>query len=211
MKHARSRQWRNPNNRNFKPSSFRSNQPRRTRHRSRRPLPPADPCRALIISRLARRALVDGGIFHLGPHRVQIVRGRDHRKQQNQRTPQRQQYLERIEPASRSRSRAPVPQPISRQPQQHPRQIEKQFHMLEQEHLFSKAPPEKTQVLQKTPNPSQRDHSTAAQIHSRNQELATGRRQLATAPKAPPPPVAPSASASVARRWHFASPPRHSR
>jgi hypothetical protein len=129
MDQRRPRQNRRTNNPNFQQLNFRSNQPHRIRHRRRSSLHPVDPGRTLIAARLAHRPLARGRFFHLGPHCVQIVRSRDHRKQQNQHAPQRQQTLKRSYPACQPRFRIPPPQPVSRQRQQHPRQIEQQFHL----------------------------------------------------------------------------------
>jgi hypothetical protein len=150
MENARPRQRRHTCNRNFKQPNFRSGQPPRTRHRGRWPLQPVDPARTLIAPCLAHGALTDGRVFHLGPHRVQIVRGRDHRKQQNQHTSQGQQTLHRTHPARQSCSRAPPPQPVSRQRQQHPRQIEQQFHTSQSKRAQTPHPTRtRTLVLQK--------------------------------------------------------------
>src|ERR1022692_1120249 len=129
MEHARPRQRRNPHNRNFKPPNFRSGHPTRTCHRSRRRLQPVHPGRILLASRLPHRALADGGVFHLGPHRVHIVRSRNHRKQQHQHASQGQKYLPRTELSSLPHSRVPPPQPVSRQRHQHPHEIKQQFHL----------------------------------------------------------------------------------
>ena len=120
-------------NRNFQPPRFRSSQPYRARHHRRWPLQPVYPGRILIASRLPHRALAAGRFFHLSPHGVQIVRRRDHRKQQNQHTSQRQQTLQRRYPARHPRSRIPPPQPVSRHRQQHPCEIEQQFHTYQSE------------------------------------------------------------------------------
>jgi len=129
LEDARPRQRRYTRNRNFKPPNFRSNQTHCTRHGRRRPLQSVDPGGILIASCLAYGALAVGRVFHLGAHRVQIVRSRDYRKQQNQHASEGQQTLQRTDPAREPRSCAPPPQPAGRQRQQHPRKIEQQFHL----------------------------------------------------------------------------------
>ena len=129
VERARPRQRRQTCNRNFKPSNFRSNQPHRTRHHGRRPLQTVYPSRILFASRLPHRALAGSRLFHLGPHGMQIVRSRNHRKQQHQSASQGHQTLQRTHPARRSQIRVPPPQPVSRQRHQHPHKIEQQFHL----------------------------------------------------------------------------------
>jgi hypothetical protein len=81
-----------------------------------------------FAARVQHRALARGGLFHLGPHRVQIVRSRDYREQQYHGAAQRQQTLQRSHSARDPRFPAPPPKPKSRQRQQHPREIKQQFH-----------------------------------------------------------------------------------
>ncbi len=111
---------------NFKRSNFLNIQPRRTRHQRWRPLQPVDPGRTLFASSLPHGPLARCRLFHLGPHRVQIVGRRDHREQQNQCASQSQQTLQRTRPTLRAH--APAPQPVSRQRQQNPHEIEQQLH-----------------------------------------------------------------------------------
>jgi hypothetical protein len=126
MENATPCQRQQRNIQNFKRTNFLNIQPRRTRHQRWRPLQPVDPARTLLASSLPHRSLARCRFFHLGAHRVQIVSSRDHRKQQNQYTSQSQQTLQRTQPALRTR--APPPQPVSRQRQQNPHEIKKQLH-----------------------------------------------------------------------------------
>jgi len=85
-------------------------------------------------TRLADTALARRGLFHFGPHCVQIVGGRDHREQQNECTAKR---IDRHQRARRRTyystipvcRRAPSPpQQIGRQQQRQPTKIEKKLH-----------------------------------------------------------------------------------
>jgi len=204
MNHAGPRHRGQTHNRNFKQPDLRSNRPHRTRHRQRRPLQPVHPSRILIASSLPHRALAGGRLFHLGPHRVQIVRSRDHRKQQNQHASQGQQTLQRSYPSRQPRSRVPPPQPVSRQSQQYPREIEQQFHTTLSKVAATKLDTNPELVFQK---PQMKVNVTTVPPST----LETKNGSLITAPKAPPPPAAPPASSSPAYRSRFASrsrPPR---
>lgn len=117
-------------NANFKAANFRSSHPRRIRDQSRRTLQPADPRGTLIGPGLALSPFVYRRVFHLCPHRVQIVRSGDHWKQQDQNASQGQQTFQRTNPARQSRCVASPPQPVSRQCQQQPREIKQKFHTL---------------------------------------------------------------------------------
>ena len=211
MEKARPGQRRYTANRNFKQRNFRSNQPNRTRYYSRRALQPIDPSRIPIASRLAHRAFADGGIFHLGPHRVQIVRSRNHRKQQNQRASESEQTLQRGQPAHRSRSPAPPPQPVGRKRQQQPCEIEQQLHFQFlvsswRKRCFEGANKRRAHTplaepsFSEIPNSSQRDHGTAVNRENRKREPGSGSRALRL-------PAAPSEFASARGRWHCAWPP----
>lgn len=112
---------------NFKRSNFLNIRPCRTRHQRWRPLQTVDPTRTLFAPSLPHRSLARCRLFHLSPHRAQIVGSRDHGKQQNQCAPQNQQTLQRTRPSDR-RSGTPPPQPVSRQRQQNPHEIEQQLH-----------------------------------------------------------------------------------
>src|SRR6202043_2137612 len=87
------------------------------------------PTWGLFASSLPYCAFADRRIFDLGPHRMQIVRRGDHRKQQNQGASQSKQTLQSAYPTRRASPRVPAPQPVSRYRQQYPRQIEQQFHV----------------------------------------------------------------------------------
>jgi len=124
---------------NFKRSNFLNIQPRRTRHQRRRPLQPVDPSRTFFASSLPHRSLARCRLFHLRPHRVQIIGGRNYREQQNQCTSQCQQTLQRTRPSDR-RSGTPPPQPVSRQCQQNPHEIKQQLHNKRQKYRRPRKP-----------------------------------------------------------------------
>jgi len=205
MKNAGHRQRRHRCNGNFKQPDFRGSQRHHTRHRGRRPLQPVSPRRIRIASGLAHGALADGGVFHLGPHRMQIVRSRDHRKQQNQHASQGQQTLQRTHRSRQPHSRVAPPQPVSRQRQQHPREIEQQFHAVQ-----SKAA-NGTDFAQPFPiilhEPQTQVNVTT--VPANRQEPQTRAWPLnTTTATARPPPAAPPASASAPGRSRSASPLR---
>jgi hypothetical protein len=83
---------------------------------------------------LADAAFAGRGFFHLGAHGVQIVGGRDHRKQQNNYTSEDAKEDERMRrrlfcSTTRAVRAKPLPpQQIGRQQQRKPAEIEKKFH-----------------------------------------------------------------------------------
>ncbi len=124
VENTRPHQRRKPHSGNIKICNLRSETPRPTGYDGWRPLQSVNRTRTLLAGRLSHCALVGGRVFHLGPHGMQIVGSRDHRKQQNQGASQRQQALPWSQPAPAVRFGVPLPQPVCRQRQQHPRQIE---------------------------------------------------------------------------------------
>jgi hypothetical protein len=129
VENARPRNQCNIYNTMLKRTNFQSRKPTPARYDERSPLHAIDPARSLFASSLPYRAFADRRIFDLGPHRMQIVRRGDHRKQQNQRASQSKQTLQSAYPTRRSRPLVAAPQPVSRHRQEHPRQIEQQFHI----------------------------------------------------------------------------------
>jgi hypothetical protein len=127
---------------------------RRDRHRAcherGRRLQPVDPACVPLAGGRAHGSLADSRFFHFSPHRVEIVAGRDYRKQQDQQTSQSQQQLARAESALLHNSAFP-PQPICRQHQKHPRQIEQQLHYDESQKMraIRLSPQTYTAVFQK--------------------------------------------------------------
>lgn len=85
--------------------------------------------RRSVAAGLADIVLVARRFLHLGAHGTEIVGRGNHREQDNQRTSQRQQALGRGEPAAVSHASRVAPQPIGRQRQQEPCEIEQQFHL----------------------------------------------------------------------------------
>jgi len=131
MEYARRCQRRQTNGQNFMQRGFRSSQPRCTRHNSQGRSQPVDPGRILVAPSRSHRAFVRARLFDLASHRVQIVGSRDHGEQQDQHATQRQQALQRRECLLPRPTRSPAPpQPVRRQSQQNPCEIEQKLHAL---------------------------------------------------------------------------------
>jgi len=93
-------------------------------------LPGAVPDRSLSHGCLADTTLTGRGFFHLGPHGVQVVAGRDHREQQNECAAESAHEDDRACCRTiRTGRRIPLPpQQPSGQQQREPTEIKKKLH-----------------------------------------------------------------------------------
>jgi hypothetical protein len=80
---------------------------------------------------LANTALAGWRFFHFGAHGVQIVSGRNHRKENDEQAPERQQAMEGISLPPLGCNSGIPPEAKGRHRQKQPEEIEQQFHYSE--------------------------------------------------------------------------------
>ena len=81
-----------------------------------------------MIARVAHTALAVWRFLQFSPHRAKIVCGGDHWKENDEKTSQRKQALRRCQPTAKPATAGAPPEPIGRQCQKNPREVEQQFH-----------------------------------------------------------------------------------